>query len=246
MDKNILAAVVRLDKSETLVIIEPLHNPGNRNCRGRIGGASLRAWRIAKSARRRSPFRSASGVNLDDARDLGTFCAIAHINLQLRTRGHGLISGCLKRANMQERVAGSIGQLDEAESFITLKPFDDRVDAGSGWRRDFRASAARPEARSRGPAPRCIIGRWPIVVETALFGSPEVSTFAHDLPARLTPLASYTPSLCPHGARRSKADLAAVLPILKLTLAGGRAMIAARKRKGQRRKVPAQHHADGQ
>src|SRR5450631_1307118 len=109
MDKNILAAVVGLDKSKALVIIEPFHHPGNRNRRGRIGGAALRARRIAKSARRRGPFRGASGVNLDYPRDLSTFRASAHINLQLRAGRYGLISGRLKRADMQECVAGSIG-----------------------------------------------------------------------------------------------------------------------------------------
>ena len=43
MDKNILAAIIGLDKSEAFVVIEPFHRPGDRNRGRRIGGAALRA-----------------------------------------------------------------------------------------------------------------------------------------------------------------------------------------------------------
>ena len=150
MDKNILAAIIGLDETEALVIIEPFHNPGNRNRRGRIRGAALRARRIAKSARRRCAFRRAGGVNLEDPRDLGAFYAIADIDLQFRAGGHRLISRRLKCADMQECVAGSVAQLDEAETFIALEPFDDRVNARSAWRRDFRAPASSPRSSIAG------------------------------------------------------------------------------------------------
>src|ERR1700738_971991 len=119
--------------------------------------------------------------------DLSAFHAIADIYLQLRAGGNRLISRCLKRADMQERVAGSIAQLDEAETLFALEPFDDGVDDRPAWRRHFLGAAASgSEARSRGPVrPRRIIGRRPIVIETALLGSPKISTFAHDVPARL-------------------------------------------------------------
>ena len=85
MDEHILAAVVRLDEAEALVIIEPLHDPGYRDRRGWVRRAPLRAGRITKAAGRRRAFRGASRVNLDDARDLGAFYAIADIHLQLCT-----------------------------------------------------------------------------------------------------------------------------------------------------------------
>ncbi len=88
MDKNILSAIIGLDETETLVVIEPFHYPGNRNRSGRIRGAALRARRITESARRRSPFRRSGGVNLKDPRDLGAFDAVADIDLQLRAGGH--------------------------------------------------------------------------------------------------------------------------------------------------------------
>ena len=117
---------------------------------------------------------------------MSAFHAAADIYLQLRAWGNRLVSRCLKRADMQERVAGSITQLDEAETLFALEPFDDRVDARPAWRRHFLVAASGSEASSRGPArPRRIIGRRPIVIETALLGSPEISTFAHDVPARL-------------------------------------------------------------
>lgn len=187
MDKNVLAAVIRLDEAEAFVVIEPFDNPRDRNRGRRIRCAALRAGRIATPARRRRPFRRSSGVNLEDASDLSALHAIADIYLQLRAWGNRLISRGLKRADMQERVAGSIAQLDETETLFALKPFDDRVDARPAWRRHFLGTAASgSEARSRGAArPRRIIGRRPIVIETALLGSPEISTFAHDVPARL-------------------------------------------------------------
>jgi len=36
MDKNILSAIIGLDETEALVVIEPFHYPGNRNRSGRI------------------------------------------------------------------------------------------------------------------------------------------------------------------------------------------------------------------
>src|SRR3977135_2474073 len=101
--------------------------------------------------------------------DLSPFHAIADIYLQLRAGRNRLISRCLKRADMQERVAGSIAQLDEAETLFALEPFADRVDARPAWRRHFLGAAASgSEARSRGPArSRRIIGRRAILIENA-------------------------------------------------------------------------------
>ena len=48
MDKNILAAIIGLDETKALVVIEPFHYPGNRNRSGRIRGAALRARRITE------------------------------------------------------------------------------------------------------------------------------------------------------------------------------------------------------
>ncbi len=134
MDKNILAAIIGLDETEALVIIEPFHDPGERDRRGGIRGAALWAWRIAKAARWRRTFRRPGRVNLEDPGDLGALYAIADIDLQFRTGRHRLISGRLKRADMQESVAGSVAQLDEAKALVALEPFDDCVDARPAWR----------------------------------------------------------------------------------------------------------------
>src|SRR5580704_19165459 len=166
--------------------------------------------------------------------NLSAFHAIADIYLQLRAGGNRLISRCLKRADMQERVAGSIAQLDEAETLFALEPFDDRVDARPAWRRHFLgAAASSSKARSRGPVrPRRIIGRRPIVIETALLGSPEISTFAHDVPARL------------HQKIVSNIDLARFPP---LAHTGSSAAISEKRtrEKAGPASVPAQHRADG-
>src|ERR1700720_4438490 len=166
--------------------------------------------------------------------DLSAFHAIADIFLQLRAWGNRLISRGLKRADMQERVAGSIAQLDEAETLFALEPFDDRVDARPAWRCHFLGAAASgSEARSRGPArPRRIIGRRPIVIETPLFGSPEISTFAHDVPARL------------HQKIVSHIDLARFPPLAHTGSSAAISEKRARRKAGPAR-VPAQNRADG-
>src|SRR5580700_8210213 len=135
---------------------------------------------------------------------------------------------------MQERVAGSIAQLDEAETLFALEPFDDRVDGRPAWWRHFvGAAAAGSEACSRGPArPRRIIGRRPIVIETALLGSPEVSTFAHDVPARL------------HQKIVSNIDLARFPPLAHIGAAAAISEKRTRQKTGPAR-VPAQNRADG-
>src|SRR5580704_12728069 len=166
--------------------------------------------------------------------NLSAFHAIADIYLQLRAGRNRLISRCLKRADMQERIAGSIAQLDETETLFALEPFDDRVDARPAWRRRFPGAAASgSEARSRGPArARRIIGRRPIVIETALLGSPEISTFAHDVPARL------------HQKIVSNIDLARFPRLVHIGTSAAISENRARQ-KASPAKVPAQKRADG-
>src|SRR5580704_4728530 len=162
--------------------------------------------------------------------NLSAFHAIADIYLQLRAGGNRLISRRLKRADMQERVAGSIAQLDETETLFALEPFDDRVDARPTWRRHFLGAGS--EARSRGPArPRRIIGRRPIVIKTALLGSPEISTFAHDVPARL------------HQKIVSNIDLARFPPLAHTGPAAAISEKRPRQEAGPAR-APAQNRAD--
>jgi hypothetical protein len=82
---------------------------------------------------------------------------------------------------MKKGVARAIGQLDEAEAFVSLEPFHDGVDGRLVHHRGRRIrEATAAERRPRGPTlPRRLIAERTVVIEPAFARSPEISTFAH-------------------------------------------------------------------
>src|SRR5947209_8152887 len=107
MDEDVLAAVVRLHEAEALVLVEPLHLAGDGDGGRRIWGHA--AWRTRAVERTlRRALGGAGCIHLKHAVDLLTFQAVRHLYFQLGTWRHGLIPGRLQRADMQERVSGTV------------------------------------------------------------------------------------------------------------------------------------------
>ena len=67
-------------------------------------------------------------------------------DLQLGARRHGLITGSLELADMQERIAGPVAELDETKAFVALEPFHSRVDCRGIYATEVRGRERRAAA----------------------------------------------------------------------------------------------------
>ena len=203
MNEHILAAVVRLNEAEALVVVEPLDATGHGDRGGRVRRATRRARRIAERTLWRTLDRTGR-VDFEDPRDLRTLHPVADADLQLRAGRNRLIACGLQGTDVEKRVSGTVRQFDEAEALVALEPLDDGVNRccrcrpaahirGAG--RTSTEAAAERRSR-RAVQARCVVRGWSVVVETTLLGTPEISTFAHVVPARLRH-SPPTPSLSP-------------------------------------------------
>ena len=192
VDKDVLATVVGLDEAEALILVKPFDRAAYLNSRGWIGHHAARRTRaIAERRALRRTLGSSGGVDLEHARDLHALHAVPDRDLELGARRDGLVAGGLQGPDVQKGIACPVAQLDEAKAFVALEPLDDRIDGrrGAVGRRGRRRRTERAAAKSRPRRPRQTGGverGGTIVVEAALLGSPEISTFAHGMPARLS------------------------------------------------------------
>jgi hypothetical protein len=88
---------------------------------------------------------------------------------------------------VQERVALSVGQLDKAEAFVVLEPFDDRFHCRLAAQRGRYATAARliepavrPTLHARWALP-LLVSHRSVVVEAMSSRRPEILPFIHDV-----------------------------------------------------------------
>src|SRR5271155_3129145 len=127
VDEDVLASVFDCDKAETLRLVEPLDLALERRRGRRVrGGPARRAGRVGKRAPR--TLDCARRVDRYDPGNLRALRAGADDNPHLCARDDSIVSGRMKRSRVQEGVALSVGELDEAETLLLLEPFHDRID----------------------------------------------------------------------------------------------------------------------
>ena len=125
MDEDVLAAVLARHEAETLDVVEPLDFAGDGD-RGRgVRGDPARPRRIGERALR--ALSHARRVDFEHASHLRALGAGADLNFEFRARGNRFVTGVMQRVGVQEGVALTAGQLDEAVALVGLEPFDDRV-----------------------------------------------------------------------------------------------------------------------
>ena len=136
VDEHVLAAVLGDGEAEALVGVEPLHRAVHRRGRARIGAAAIeRRLRRRPPAGLRRGGSSAGRIDLEHRGDLAALLALADLDLELGLRRHHVVPGVLQHADVQERVARAVAQLDEAEALLGIEPLDGGVQRGAGRRR---------------------------------------------------------------------------------------------------------------
>ncbi len=139
MDKYIFAAVVGLNESEAFGLVKPLHFSSHGHSARRIGRLTARTRAVKTAAatktaatrgRRRGAFGGSCKIDFKHTSDLLTLDRVGHLNLQLGSGRQSFIARGLNSADVEKGVARSVAELDEAEAFVGLEPFDDRVDRG--------------------------------------------------------------------------------------------------------------------
>src|SRR5262249_17606193 len=126
MDKNVLAAIIRLHETKTLAVIEPFDGSRDFNGRRRIGmttrcsarsSSATAPWPAARRIQSlRSPLRSAGGIDLEHGGYLCAVGASTDVDLQLSAWRDRLVACRLQGADVQECIAGAVTQFDKAKA----------------------------------------------------------------------------------------------------------------------------------
>src|ERR1700730_4942220 len=143
MHKDIFAAPIWGDEAKTLVGVVPLHRPNLLN-RGPIGRGMVCG--SLRSGTPRLLLCRGARIHAEDLRHLRSLRARAGTHLERRAGRHTAVATALNYAHMEECIAGTVGQLDEAEAFVRVVPLDSSSnrrargggelwDAGVGGRR---------------------------------------------------------------------------------------------------------------
>jgi len=74
---------------------------------------------------------SSACIHLQNRSHLPTLLALTNLDAELGTRSHNFVPGVLQDANVQERIAGAIRQLNEAKAFLFVEPFDRGINRGA-------------------------------------------------------------------------------------------------------------------
>ena len=129
MHKDIFAAPIRGDEAKTLVGVVPLHRPNLLNCgpigRGMVCGS---LW----SGTPRLLLRRGARIHAEDLRHLRPLRARAGTHLECRAGRHAAVATALNYAHMEKCIAGTVGQLDEAEAFVRVVPLDGSSNGRAG------------------------------------------------------------------------------------------------------------------
>jgi len=91
--------------------------------------------RICRSFRPRPPrllLRCGAGIHTKDLRHLRPLRSGPGTHLKRRAGGHAAEAAALDYADMQERVASTVGKLYEAEALVRVVPLDGRSDRRTG------------------------------------------------------------------------------------------------------------------
>jgi len=67
-------------------------------------------------------------IDLENRSHLATLLALTDLDAELGSRSHDIVPGVLQDADVQERITGTIPQLNEAEALLIVEPFDCRLD----------------------------------------------------------------------------------------------------------------------
>src|SRR6202040_4439369 len=137
--EDILSALIRSDKAETLIGVVPLH-------RAQFFDGAAVARRICRSLRPRTSrrlLRRGAGIHADDLGHLRPLRSWAGTHLKGRARRYAIVAAAFNHAYMQEGIAGAIRELHEAEPPLRIVPFD----GGADW---MDLQVFRTGARSAG------------------------------------------------------------------------------------------------
>src|SRR5208337_3357804 len=112
---DVFAATVNLDEANTLRHAEPLDRPNHIYCGQQIRCTSPR---FSPRGGERRRFCSAAIINRKNLVDLPAFLSLTHQDIQLRSWRNGVLPECLNRLDVQEGIAGTIGNFSEAKAFL--------------------------------------------------------------------------------------------------------------------------------
>ena len=129
MHKDIFAAPIWGNEAKTLVGVVPLHRP-NLLYRGPIGRGMV-CGSLWSGTPRLLLCRSAR-IDAEDLRHLRPLRARAGTHLECRAGRHAAVATALNYAHMEECIAGTVGQLDEAEAFVRVVPLDSSSNGRAG------------------------------------------------------------------------------------------------------------------
>jgi hypothetical protein len=79
--------------------------------------------------------RCPTGTRIDrkNRRDLAALLPLPDLHAQLGFRIDCFVSGRLQHGNVEKRVAGAVGQLNEAEALVASEPLDNGIDGRAAW-----------------------------------------------------------------------------------------------------------------
>ena len=76
--------------------------------------------------------RRSTRIDAEDLRHLRPLRARAGMHLERRAGRHAAVASALNYAHMEECIAGTVGQLDEAEAFVRVVPLDSSSNERAG------------------------------------------------------------------------------------------------------------------
>jgi hypothetical protein len=83
------------------------------------------------------PRASPACVDLENCGHLPTLLTLTDLDAKLGTRSYDIVPGVLQDANVQERIARAIPQLNKSEALLFIEPFDSGVDRGTARGRAY-------------------------------------------------------------------------------------------------------------
>src|SRR5580692_1871461 len=139
MHKDVFAASIWSDEAKTLVGVVPLYRTDLLN-RGPIGRGMVcgSLW----SGTPRLLLRRGARIDAEDLRHLRPLRARAGTHLERRAGRHDAVTAALNYAHMEECIARTVGQLDEAEAFVRVVPLDSSSNGRAGGAIELYRAAA--------------------------------------------------------------------------------------------------------
>src|SRR5262245_27701428 len=133
--EHILSSVVADHEAKPLPGIEPLDGALDLHGGCRIGAPVAVGRRARRRSRRRTRCRAATRIDRKNRRDLAALLPLPDLHSQLGFRFDSFASGRLQRGDVEKRVAGAVGQLNEPEPLVRSEPLDDGINGWAAWSR---------------------------------------------------------------------------------------------------------------